>query len=50
MGILPPIEPTSNTRSSAKQLRSIYLAFIEAGFSEEESFALLLKVMEVSAE
>lgn len=43
------IEPSSDKKGMAAELRQIFNAYSEAGFSEDQSFELLLKTLSVSS-
>lgn len=41
MSGVPPIEPTADQRVAALTFRQMFLAFIMAGFTEEQALVLL---------
>lgn len=43
-GKLPPVEPGAEQRQAALQLRSLYVALVESGFSERQALTLIAQV------
>lgn len=41
MNGLPPVEPSADMRQGALATRGLYLAYVEAGFSEQEALCLI---------
>lgn len=37
----PPMEPSADVREAARQTMEIYAAFVNAGFREDQAFALV---------
>jgi hypothetical protein len=47
---MPPIEPSADTRVFAKQLRQLYLALLDEGFSEAQTMSMLGQMMTAAAQ
>ncbi len=45
---LPPIEPPANFRQGAIMNRQMFLAYTEAGFTEEQAMRILLTMIAAS--
>ncbi len=40
-----PIEPSASMRAGAQQIRALYVAYMEAGFSAEEALRMILATL-----
>ena len=45
MGGLPPVEPSSDQRLAAKDVRALYMSYVEAGFTEAQAFDLTIEII-----
>lgn len=44
-GTLPPVEPPADQRAAALQLRSLFVALVDAGFTDREALTLVAHVV-----
>lgn len=41
----PPVEPSSDRRQMARELRQMFVAYVEQGFTEEQSMDLIAAII-----
>lgn len=47
--MIPPIEPSADSRNAAKGLREVYVALLHEGFDEEQALALVIASMQAGS-